>query len=145
VAAAVAAWPAWASRPASERAAVLFGAAAWMRERRGLLGALEVIEAGKPWAEADADVCEAIDFCEYYGREAIRLDGGGAVQSPPGERNDLRYHGKGVAAGEAVSAVASVMTSAYTGIVGLAAYGSVCQPRLSRRALGAPRSSVPFE
>ena len=51
---------------------------------------------GKPWAEADGDVCEAIDFCEYYGREMLRLDGGGAVQSPPGERNALRYQARGV-------------------------------------------------
>jgi RHH-type proline utilization regulon transcriptional repressor/proline dehydrogenase/delta 1-pyrroline-5-carboxylate dehydrogenase len=55
-----------------------------------------VYEAGKPWREADADVCEAIDFCEYYGREMLRLDGGGAVQSPPGEANALSYQGKGV-------------------------------------------------
>ncbi|MEJ7584928.1 MAG: aldehyde dehydrogenase family protein, partial [Acidimicrobiales bacterium] len=71
-------------------------AADWMRQRRDELGALEVFEAGKPWAEADADVCEAIDFCEYYGREALRLEHGGTVQSPPGEANRLTYQGKGV-------------------------------------------------
>nr|MDP9019516.1 aldehyde dehydrogenase family protein [Actinomycetota bacterium] len=76
---------------------VLFRAAEWMRARRPQLGALEVLEAGKPWAEADADVCEAIDFCEYYGREMLRLDRGGAVASPPGESNRLHYQGKGVA------------------------------------------------
>jgi RHH-type proline utilization regulon transcriptional repressor/proline dehydrogenase/delta 1-pyrroline-5-carboxylate dehydrogenase len=63
---------------------------------------LEVREAGKPWGEADADVCEAIDFCEYYGREALRLEERGAtgasVQSPPGEANRLTYVGRGVAA-----------------------------------------------
>ena len=53
--------------------AVLFRAAAILRARRVELAALEVFEAGKPIAEADADVCEAIDFCEYYGREALRL------------------------------------------------------------------------
>jgi len=67
-----------------------------MRSRRAELGALEVYEAGKPWAEADADVGEAIDFCEYYGREAIRIDEGGAVQSPPGEHNSLRYQARGI-------------------------------------------------
>ena len=86
----------WRATPATERAAVLFRAAAWMRARRDELAALEVFEAGKPWKEADADVCEAIDFCEYYGREMLRLDRGGAVESPPGERNVLRYQGKGV-------------------------------------------------
>ena len=88
----------WARQPASGRAEVLVGAAAWMRSRRDELAALMVFEAGKPWHEADADVCEAIDFCEFYAREAVRLDGGGAVQSPPGERNDLRYRARGVAA-----------------------------------------------
>jgi RHH-type proline utilization regulon transcriptional repressor/proline dehydrogenase/delta 1-pyrroline-5-carboxylate dehydrogenase len=91
------AWPAWARTPASERATVLFRAAEWMRARRGDLAALQVFEAGKPWKEADADVCEAIDFCEYYGRRALRLAAGGAVESPPGEANRLQYHGRGVA------------------------------------------------
>jgi RHH-type proline utilization regulon transcriptional repressor/proline dehydrogenase/delta 1-pyrroline-5-carboxylate dehydrogenase len=68
-----------------------------MRERRAALAALEVFEAGKPWSDADADVCEAIDFCEYYGREMLALDQGGRVSSPPGESNRLRYQGKGVA------------------------------------------------
>ncbi len=90
------AWPAWRMAPARQRAAVLFRAAAWMRERRAALAALEVFEAGKPWSDADADVCEAIDFCEYYGREAIRIDEGGVVQSPPGEHNTLRYQARGI-------------------------------------------------
>ncbi|MDQ4090247.1 MAG: proline dehydrogenase family protein, partial [Actinomycetota bacterium] len=90
------AWPAWRRTPARERAAVLFRAAEWMRQRRTELAALEVFEAGKPWRDADADVCEAIDFCEYYGREAIRLDEGGPVQSPPGEHNGLRYQPRGI-------------------------------------------------
>ena len=96
VATALKAVPGWRRTPASERAAVLFRAAAWMRARRNDLAAIEVFEAGKPWKEADADVCEAIDFCEYYGREMRRLGEGGAVESPPGERNSLHYQGKGV-------------------------------------------------
>jgi RHH-type proline utilization regulon transcriptional repressor/proline dehydrogenase/delta 1-pyrroline-5-carboxylate dehydrogenase len=90
------AWSRWRRSPVEQRAGVLFGAAAWMRARRTDLAALEVFEAGKPWKEADADVCEAIDFCEYYGREAIRLARGGTVQSPPGEANALHYEGRGV-------------------------------------------------
>ena len=64
-------------------------------EARYELAALEVREAGKGWADADADVCEAMDFCEYYGRRMLELDDGGAVQSPPGEENRLIYHGQG--------------------------------------------------
>jgi len=86
----------WRRTPAAGRAAVLFRTAAWMRRRRASLAALEVFEAGKPWADADADVCEAIDFCEYYGREILRLDSGGLVSSPPGEANRLTYQAKGV-------------------------------------------------
>ena len=44
-----------------------------MRRRRFELAAWEVYECGKPWREADADVAEAIDFCEYYAREMRRL------------------------------------------------------------------------
>ena len=100
VAVAVAAAPAWRAAPAEERAGVLFRAAQWMRERRDELAALECFEAAKPWGQADADVCEAIDFCEYYGREVLRLHAAGAalVQSPPGEANRLTYQGKGVTA-----------------------------------------------
>jgi RHH-type proline utilization regulon transcriptional repressor/proline dehydrogenase/delta 1-pyrroline-5-carboxylate dehydrogenase len=94
--AARAAWPEWSARPAEERAAVLSRAASWMRDRRFELAAQQVFEAGKPWAEADGDVCEAIDFCEYYALESLRLDHGGAVQSPPGETNALRYRARGI-------------------------------------------------
>ena len=69
-----------------------------MRARKADLAALQVFEAGKPWKEADADVCEAIDFCEYYGRQARRLGAGGAVESPPGETDRLTYQGRGIAA-----------------------------------------------
>jgi RHH-type transcriptional regulator, proline utilization regulon repressor / proline dehydrogenase / delta 1-pyrroline-5-carboxylate dehydrogenase len=88
----------WRRTPATERAAVLFAAAARLRARRDEIAALELFEAGKPWDQADADVCEAIDFCEYYARQAIRLDAGGDVESPPGEANRLHYQGKGVTA-----------------------------------------------
>ena len=88
----------WRRTAVEQRAAVLFGAAAELRPRRPELAALEVHEAGKPWAEADADVCEAIDFCEYYGREMLRLSEGGLVQSPAGEANRLTYRARGVCA-----------------------------------------------
>ena len=92
------AWTAWRRTDVAERAGVLLRAAQWMRERRFELAAVEIFEVGKPWADADADVCEAIDFCEYYAREALRLSKGGMVQSPPGERNTLHYEPRGVGA-----------------------------------------------
>ncbi|MBI2168152.1 MAG: aldehyde dehydrogenase family protein, partial [Actinobacteria bacterium] len=86
----------WASTPAVERVAVLRRAAALMRERRWSLAAHEVFEAGKPWAEADADVCEAIDYLEYYGRHALRLAHGAEVEQAPGEANRYAYAARGV-------------------------------------------------
>jgi RHH-type proline utilization regulon transcriptional repressor/proline dehydrogenase/delta 1-pyrroline-5-carboxylate dehydrogenase len=90
---------AWAHTPAAERAAALIRAAAWLRDRRLEVAALEVRECAKPWAEADGDVCEAIDFLEYYAREAIELERSpGALLQPPGERNELRWTARGVVA-----------------------------------------------
>ncbi len=86
----------WAETPVEERAAALIRAAAWLRERRLELAALEVRECAKPWPEADADVCEAIDFLEYYAREAVALARGRPLIQVPGERNDLRYVPRGI-------------------------------------------------
>jgi len=96
--AAQAAFPAWRDTPASERSAILFRAAALMRERRFELAALEVLEAGKPWREADGDVTEAIDFMEYYGREMIRLSTMRDLSDVPGEEDLYLYEPRGVAA-----------------------------------------------
>ena len=98
VAAAAAAAPRWAARAPADRANVLVAAAAIVRERRLELAALAVRECAKPWPEADADVCEAIDFLEYYARGALALGRDGALEQPPGERNAMRYVGLGVAA-----------------------------------------------
>jgi RHH-type proline utilization regulon transcriptional repressor/proline dehydrogenase/delta 1-pyrroline-5-carboxylate dehydrogenase len=73
IAAARSAFPAWRNTPARDRARTLVNAASIMRSRRFELAAWEIYECGKPWAEADADVAEAIDFCEFYAREMIRL------------------------------------------------------------------------
>jgi RHH-type proline utilization regulon transcriptional repressor/proline dehydrogenase/delta 1-pyrroline-5-carboxylate dehydrogenase len=98
VEAAVRAFPAWSARPAAQRAEILVRAAAWMRERRARLAALAVRECAKPWGEADADICEAIDFLEFYARGAIALDRGAHVFQVPGERNVMRYTPRGVVA-----------------------------------------------
>ena len=99
--------PEWGRRSAASRAEVLLRAAAWLRERRLEVAALELRECAKPWAEADADVCEAIDFLEYYARGALALErepaalpGSVAAEllQPPGERNTLRWAPRGVVA-----------------------------------------------
>ncbi|HYN91069.1 MAG TPA: aldehyde dehydrogenase family protein [Thermoleophilaceae bacterium] len=88
----------WSARSAAERAEVLRRAAAILRERRLELAALQVRECAKPWPEADGDVCEAIDFLEYYALEALDLDAGRQLVQVPGERNTMRYAPRGVAA-----------------------------------------------
>jgi RHH-type proline utilization regulon transcriptional repressor/proline dehydrogenase/delta 1-pyrroline-5-carboxylate dehydrogenase len=96
VAAARAAWPAWATRPAAERAAVLERAAALIEERRFDLNALEVYEAAKPWIEADADISEAVDFCRYYASEIRELERPRVTQAVPGERDIQLWTSRGV-------------------------------------------------
>jgi predicted delta-1-pyrroline-5-carboxylate dehydrogenase group 2 len=88
----------WSQTPATKRAEILVRAAAWLRARRAELAALEVRECAKPWGEADADVCEAIDFLEFYARGAVALDCGKALFQVPGERNEMRYAPRGVVA-----------------------------------------------
>ena len=88
----------WGALVASERAQVLVRAAGVLRRRRHELAALQVRECAKPWPEADADVCEAIDFLEYYARQAIELEAGRELLQAPGEHNRMRYRPRGVCA-----------------------------------------------
>ncbi|MCA9269315.1 MAG: aldehyde dehydrogenase family protein, partial [Planctomycetales bacterium] len=68
-----------------------------MRDRRFELAAWAMLECGKPWREADGEVCEAIDFCEYYAAGAVGLMGEAGVLTP-GESNRFIYLPRGVAA-----------------------------------------------
>jgi 1-pyrroline-5-carboxylate dehydrogenase len=86
----------WRRVPAEERAKHLFKAAAIMRRRKNELSAWMVYEVGKSWSEADADVAESIDFCEFYGREMIRIGGSQPVTPLEGHDSELRYIPLGV-------------------------------------------------
>jgi 1-pyrroline-5-carboxylate dehydrogenase len=96
--AAKAAFATWSRKPIQERAALLSQTASLARKRKFELCAWLIYEAGKNWAEADADVGETIDFLEFYAREAIRLDAATTPIQFPGERNQLRYIPLGVGA-----------------------------------------------
>jgi RHH-type proline utilization regulon transcriptional repressor/proline dehydrogenase/delta 1-pyrroline-5-carboxylate dehydrogenase len=98
IASALAAAPSWRARGARQRAEILARAAAAMRAVRFELAALEVRECAKPWLEADADVCEAIDFIEFYARAAIELEAGRKLLQVPGERNTMHFEPRGVTA-----------------------------------------------
>ena len=91
-------FPQWRRTPVSERATVMFRAADIMRRRRVELAAWEVFEVAKSWREADADVAEAIDYLEYYGREMLRLSEPRLTQKLPGESNVYLYEPRGVGA-----------------------------------------------
>lgn len=86
----------WKFVEPSERAGYLFKAAEIMRSRRLELDAWEILEEGKGWLEADADVAEAIDFLEFYGLEMLRYGGEQPVVQIPGEKEELFYIPLGV-------------------------------------------------
>ena len=95
---AASAFPGWRDRDPSGRAEILFRTAAAARKIRDELAAIEVYEVGKTWDEADADVCEGIDFLEYYAREMLRLAVPRKVGKVQGEESVLFYEPRGVAA-----------------------------------------------
>jgi 1-pyrroline-5-carboxylate dehydrogenase len=96
--AAALAFESWRQLTLPERASYLFKAAARLRERRFAYDALLVCEVGKSWVEADGDIAEAIDFLEFYAREALRYAQPQPIVPIAGERNELIYIPLGVGA-----------------------------------------------
>ena len=88
----------WRKTPAAERADFLFRVADKMRERKHEMSAWMVYEVAKTWAEADGDTAEAIDFCEFYGREMLRYSSDHPLVHIPGEDSHLDYVPLGVGA-----------------------------------------------
>jgi len=85
----------WSTLSMTERAGYLRRVAEALRQQRNYYAAVEIFEAGKPWAEADGDVTEAIDFLEYYAQEAERLSYPTCFDLP-GETNAVSYRPRGV-------------------------------------------------
>lgn len=90
------AFESWKRVPAEQRAQCLFRTARILRERKFEISALMCCEVGKTWPEADADTAETIDFCEFYGREMLRLAGPQKLSPMKGEKNFLVYIPLGV-------------------------------------------------
>ncbi|BCS90285.1 proline dehydrogenase family protein [Pseudodesulfovibrio sediminis] len=88
----------WRDVPPRERAEVLLKASQYLKDNIHDLSATQVLEVGKQWDQAHADIAEAIDFLEYYAREMIRLGNPRRMGRAPGEMSQLFYQGKGVAA-----------------------------------------------
>lgn len=93
-----AAGAAWAKTPAEERARLVDRLADILERDRFEWTALEVLEAGKPWDEADGDLAEAVDFCRYYARDMRRLAKGQKVGGVPGETSLYHHKPRGVVA-----------------------------------------------
>ncbi len=89
-------FPQWAATPAETRVEMLLRAAALIRKRKFEFDAWLIYEAGKTWPEADADVSEAIDFCEYYARQMMRLSKPDPLVQMPGEKDEMVYLPLGV-------------------------------------------------
>ena len=92
------AWSAWQATGAERRAEILRAAASLMRKQRSELAAWELLECGKPWREADADVAEAIDFLEFYAAEWLRLAVPKRLGHDQGELNHRVVSPRGVTA-----------------------------------------------
>jgi 1-pyrroline-5-carboxylate dehydrogenase len=95
---AVTTFESWKKAPVEVRAGLLVRVASLLRERKHEFSAVMIYEVGKTWAEADADTAEAIDFCEYYAREAYRYAGQQPIVKIASENNELIYLPLGVGA-----------------------------------------------
>lgn len=92
------AWPEWRDTPLVQRVEMLRKLARILEADRYRLAALQTVESGKPWLEADGDVAEAIDFCNYYASQALLELSVHSQGSMPGEDNQVFRQGRGVVA-----------------------------------------------
>ncbi|RWX70048.1 NAD-dependent succinate-semialdehyde dehydrogenase [Mesorhizobium sp. M4B.F.Ca.ET.089.01.1.1] len=86
ITAAHAAQPAWAARPAKERAAILRKWHDLMVANADELAAILTAEMGKPFAEARGEILYAAAYVEWYAEEAKRIYG----ETIPAPSNDKR-------------------------------------------------------
>jgi RHH-type proline utilization regulon transcriptional repressor/proline dehydrogenase/delta 1-pyrroline-5-carboxylate dehydrogenase len=84
------------SLPVKTRSEILSKVADIFHRDRMKLIALEVLEAGKTWEEADGDIAEAIDFCRYYAKDMLRINKALSLGNIPGETSFYSYQAKGV-------------------------------------------------
>jgi RHH-type proline utilization regulon transcriptional repressor/proline dehydrogenase/delta 1-pyrroline-5-carboxylate dehydrogenase len=90
-------FPAWRDVSVDARSKALVRFAQLMRDRRDELSGIMIKEAGKTWREADADTCEAIDFCEFYARQAPALFRRERIGKFIGELDEQLHEPRGVA------------------------------------------------
>ncbi len=93
---AASAFPSWSTTSLDTRAACLEQLADLLEDNRIELMAIAVREARKTIPDALGEVREAVDFCRYYAQQARSGLAPAALPGPTGERNVLRYEGRGV-------------------------------------------------
>ncbi|HEY0369802.1 MAG TPA: L-glutamate gamma-semialdehyde dehydrogenase [Chthoniobacterales bacterium] len=87
----------WCRTSVDHRAQLLERVAKIMDRRRYELSAWEVFEVGKPWAEADGDIREAIDFLLFYAQQMRIMGRPKLTQHVLGEESYQHYWPRGVA------------------------------------------------
>ncbi|HVO33337.1 MAG TPA: L-glutamate gamma-semialdehyde dehydrogenase [Elusimicrobiota bacterium] len=83
------AFESWSRESQDDRALLLQRIAHRLRSRKPEFTAWLILEVGKSWAEADADVAEAIDFLEYYAEQSLLPPS--ALTPVASEKNRYRY------------------------------------------------------
>lgn len=86
----------WKQTPIKTRITLLEKIGELIKRDRFQLMALQIREVGKTWAEADADIAEAIDFCYYYAREMERLGHPYNTENTLGQISYYGYVSRGV-------------------------------------------------
>jgi RHH-type transcriptional regulator, proline utilization regulon repressor / proline dehydrogenase / delta 1-pyrroline-5-carboxylate dehydrogenase len=94
--ASLAGFRAWSAVPVQQRSQVLQTAADALESQLPRFCALLVKEAHKTWADAVAEVREAVDFLRYYALQAQRIMQPMPLPSPTGETNELLLKPRGV-------------------------------------------------
>jgi RHH-type proline utilization regulon transcriptional repressor/proline dehydrogenase/delta 1-pyrroline-5-carboxylate dehydrogenase len=88
----------WSKTEVEKRAQIIEKVADLIEEDRYRLASLQTLEVGKPWAEADGDITEAIDFCRFYAKDMRKLGKPQKVGHAPGEESLYHYKSKGLVA-----------------------------------------------
>ncbi len=91
-----AAFPEWSATPFVKRAEVLTQLARILRLRRDELAGMIIRAVGYTWREADAEICDAIDYAEFHARAGINLCGNQPIGAFIGEMNETKYQPRGV-------------------------------------------------
>ena len=90
------AFASWADTDVEKRAQLVEKLADLILTNRYELAALQTLEVGKPWSEADGDITEAIDFCRFYARHMRKIDKGHWIGGVPGETTQYLYRPRGI-------------------------------------------------